>query len=203
MDGDPRRGIRDWIAKGASFSGHERNRLFIQGMQGDTIAFRDESLVSGADSRADGRAFAELDWDWDGDVDLVLINANAPRVQLFENQLKTDMSGASLWVDLQGASKTDSASAASNRDAVGARVVLRNKSGLQVAEKRAGEGFAAQNTAWLHFGLGVDSHVEGLTVYWPSGRKTEIDGPLQAGHRIRIYEDSSDSPTLSSLERIP
>ena len=159
--------------------------------------------MSGAASKAAGRAFAELDWDRDGDVDLVLINANSPRVQLFENQLESNLSGASLWVDLRGAAKTDGPDEVSNRDAVGARVELRRKSGLQVAEKRAGEGFAAQNTAWLHFGLGADSSIDGLTVFWPSGRKSEIDGPLQAGQRIRIYEDPSDSPTLSSLVPIP
>jgi hypothetical protein len=199
---EPRRGIREWIEKGASFSGHERNRLFVQQRSGRKISFSDQSLLSGADVSGDGRVFAKLDMDWDGDVDLVLSNANAPRVQLFENQ-HNPAAGGAIWVDLRGGARTDAASGASNRDGVGARVVLQTDDGPRSAEKRAGEGFAAQNTSWLHFGLGQAASANGLTVYWPSGKQTVVEGPLEVGVRIRIYEDSSDSPTRSSLERVP
>lgn len=167
----------------------------------DGISYADRSLVSGADAVGDGRAFAKLDWDKDGDIDMVLTNANAPRVQLFENQVGSGDGGA-LWVDLHGSAK-QGALRGSNRDAIGARVVVRTQSGDRHAEKRAGEGFAAQNSGWLHFGLGALDSAEGLSVYWPSGKQSDVEGPLQAGSRIRIYEDSSDSPTRSSLELIP
>jgi hypothetical protein len=184
------------VEQGASFSGHERNRLFLQTTESGERKFADRSLVSGADAVGDGRAFAQMDWDHDGDVDVVVVNANAPRVQLFENQVGA-ASGQALWLDLRGAA------GASNRDGVGARVVLRTAEGPQSAEKRAGEGFASQNTGWLHFGLGGLPGGEGLTVYWPSGRESKVEEPLQAGARYRVYEDLSDSPTRSNLERIP
>jgi enediyne biosynthesis protein E4 len=150
----------------------------------------------------DGRAFAQMDWDHDGDMDLVVVNANAPRVQLFENQVGA-ASGQALWLDLRGSGDEKAGSDASNRDGIGARVVLRTANGPQSAEKRAGEGFASQNTGWLHFGLGSLPAGDGLMVYWPSGRESKVDEPLQAGARYRIYEDLSDSPTRSNLERVP
>jgi hypothetical protein len=190
------------VDKGASFSGHERNHLFVQTAGAEGIAFVDNSILSGADTVGDGRGFAQLDWDQDGDVDFVVVNANAPKVQLFENQMGASQ-GEAVWIDLRGAAKATAQSGVSNRDGIGARVVLRTAVGSQSAEKRAGEGFAAQNTAWLHFGLGTLAGADGLTVFWPSGRETVVDGPLKGGERYRVYEDLSDSPTRSSLERIP
>ena len=69
-EGRPRRGIRSWVRQGASFSGHERNRLFVQSRENGVVEFEDRSLISGADSIEDGRAFVRMDADHDGDVDL-------------------------------------------------------------------------------------------------------------------------------------
>ena len=198
-EGRPRRGIRSWVRQGASFSGHERNRLFVQNRENERIEFEDRSLVSGADAKADGRAFGHLDVDRDGDLDLFLVNANAPRVQFFENQLSTETH--SLWVDLVGgAEEASPQNNHSNRDAVGARAVATLKGRVLHREKRAGEGFASQNTGWLHFGVGDQESIESVVVNWPSGQITEIPGPIGSGQRIRIYESSSDAPTRSNWE---
>jgi hypothetical protein len=69
---------------GASLSGHERNRLFLN-RGGEE--FLDASGVSGLDDPADGRAFATLDYDRDGWLDIALVNSNAPWVELFRNQM--------------------------------------------------------------------------------------------------------------------
>ena len=50
-----------------SFSGHERNCLFLN--QAGT-RFKDVSAISGVDNVADGRAFAVWDYDHDGWFDL-------------------------------------------------------------------------------------------------------------------------------------
>ena len=68
----------------------------------------------------------------------------------------------------------------SNRDAVGARVVASFNGRSLHREKRAGEGFASQNTGWLHFGLGESESIDALVVHWPSGQTTEIKGPIQS-----------------------
>jgi hypothetical protein len=70
--------------QGLSWSGGEKNRLFLN--LGDKT-FAEFSALSSADSVADGRAVAELDWDDDGRLDLLLKNRTAPRLQFFRNQM--------------------------------------------------------------------------------------------------------------------
>src|SRR5262245_47412604 len=68
---------------GVSFSGHERDNLFINLGDGQ---FKDVSGVSGANDPGDGRVFALLDFDRDGWWDIASINANTPSLKLYENR---------------------------------------------------------------------------------------------------------------------
>ena len=72
------------LAQGASFSGHERNHLYVN-IDGDD--FLDVSGVTGLDHSGDSRAFASLDFDRDGWVDVAMVNANAPLFQLHRNRM--------------------------------------------------------------------------------------------------------------------
>ena len=67
------------ILEGRSFSGRERNRLFLGTPTGN---FADASAVTGIDFPDDGRGVATLDWDHDGDLDVWITNRNAPRLRL-------------------------------------------------------------------------------------------------------------------------
>ena len=119
----------DWaIASGASFSGHERNRLFMN-LRGES--FRELSGISGLDAEADGRSFAIFDFDRDGWQDIVLVNANSPLVELFRNRMG-EAAGVEtaanrvVAVRLFGSNRSDAAKpGSSNRDGIGARVELR------------------------------------------------------------------------------
>ena len=57
----------------------------------------------------------------------------------------------------------------SNVGGIGARLELTTASGTQLREVRSGEGFRNMSTLNTHFGLGQDTEVESLTIYWPSG----------------------------------
>ena len=165
------------ILKGASLSGHERNRVFMQTRGEGGIHYADASAVSGLDGLGDGRSFAWLDMNRDGRRDIALTNANQPRVQLFRNQHTT--SHRVLALRLIGA-KSDAKSTpagASNRDAIGARVEVVAGGVLRVAELRAGEGLAAQNSSELLIGLGAAPSVASIRVRWPSGRETSLKNP--------------------------
>ena len=72
------------LEDGVSFSGHERNHLFLNRAGRD---FVDASGVSALDDPADARAFAWLDFDRDGWLDLAVVNANRPLLQIFHNEL--------------------------------------------------------------------------------------------------------------------
>ncbi len=149
--------------EGLSWSGRESNRLFLN--LGD-LRFADVSSVSTIDFTGDGRATAVLDWDDDGRLDLLLKNRTAPRLQLLRN---TAPSGAHwLKLDLRGTS--------GNRDAIGARVTVEAGGKVHGRTLYAGEGYLAQSSKRLHFGLGDAAAVERVTVRWPDGAVEEFAG---------------------------
>ena len=136
-------GLQALIARGASLSGHERNRTFMLSRAGGALRYVDVSPVTGLDAIADGRAFAWLDFDHDGQRDVVLTNANEPRVQLFRNQSRA--ANGVLALRLVGGRNTSASEpgGASNRDGIGARVEVVVGGRRRVVELRAGEGLAA------------------------------------------------------------
>jgi hypothetical protein len=58
----------------------------------------------------------------------------------------------------------------SNRDGVGARVVVTTGSRRQVAQRSGGGSYLSASDGRLHFGLGASTSVESVQVRWPSGR---------------------------------
>ncbi|MEZ5327901.1 MAG: ASPIC/UnbV domain-containing protein [Verrucomicrobiales bacterium] len=153
------------IRDGASFSGHERNKAFLN--CGAGTAFADVSAAVGLDVADDGRALAVADWDYDGDADLWTTNRSAPRIRYFENQSPSKPSHF-VAVRLQG-DPTNGC----NRDAIGGRVevLLKNAAaGRHVATLHAGDGFLSQSSKWLHFGLPAGAEIAAIEVHWPSGQ---------------------------------
>jgi hypothetical protein len=76
----------------------------------------------------------------------------------------------------------------SNRDAVGARVVVTSGGRRLVREVVAGDGYASQSMLRLHFGLGDTAEVDRLTVRWPASGKVQTFSGLAADRRLRIAE---------------
>jgi thiol-disulfide isomerase/thioredoxin len=159
------------IAEGWSWSGRERNCCFLNTGDG---RFADVSAVSGLDLPDDGRAVAIVDWDQDGRLDFWVSNRSAPALRFLHNT--TTMPHRFVALRLVGTR--------CNRDAIGARVELhlsRGEPRRVVRALRAGEGFLAQSSKWLHFGLGKDGVPERIVVRWPGGSREEFR--LQAANR--------------------
>jgi len=57
----------------------------------------------------------------------------------------------------------------SNIDGIGARVELTTSTGTQIRDVRSGEGFSFMSTLNTHFGIGTDTEIDNITIYWPSG----------------------------------
>ncbi|MFK7770039.1 MAG: CRTAC1 family protein [Mariniblastus sp.] len=165
-----------WGFTSYSLSGKERNRLFLQ--SGDN--FSDVTLVSGADDIADGRSFAIIDYDQDGWQDIAMMSLNVPRFKLYRNELCNYYpSNKPFRFRLVGGQTSANASAElSNRDGIGARVLVTFKSGkTTMMQKQAGEGFASQNSGTLSIGIPSGDSVVRLDVRWPSGKTSEILEP--------------------------
>jgi hypothetical protein len=55
----------------------------------------------------------------------------------------------------------------SNRDGVGARVILKSGQMQLLREVILGDGYGAQSTLRLHFGLGEHDDIDEIIVRWP------------------------------------
>lgn len=104
----------DMLRRGRSYSGSERNCVFLNTAGQSSGPFANISATSGIDLPDDGRALVATDWDHDGDLDVWISNRNAPRLRFFKNDTPTQNHHLSLR--LLGTAPT------TNRDAIGARV---------------------------------------------------------------------------------
>ena len=159
-----------------SLSGRERNRLFLQFGEN----FADVTLLSGADDLADGRSFGLLDFDHDGWQDIALMTLNAPRFKLYRNQM------GQIYPDhkpfrfrlIGGQSLARPSTELSNRDGIGARILVAYQSGKKILmQNQAGEGFSSQNSATHSIGIPAGDAVVRLDIRWPSGKHTIVEAP--------------------------
>ncbi|NIL99796.1 MAG: tetratricopeptide repeat protein [Acidobacteria bacterium] len=177
------------VQAGNSHSGHERNCVFLN-TAGDRFA--NISGVSGLDFYDDARAVAPVDWDHDGDLDLWLANRTAPQLRLMRN----DAADAGSSVALQLAGTTV------NADAIGARVelFLDGRAEPLLRHLVAGNGFLAQGSKWLHFGLAETRDIDRVVVHWPGGKPETFNG-LQAGQRYRLVQSSGKIEPVERRKR--
>jgi enediyne biosynthesis protein E4 len=124
-----------------------------------------------------GRGLAIGDLDNDGRVDALLVSENEPIVY-FHNLTE---GGHFLTITLEGTT--------SNRDGVGARVIVEAAGSRQVSQRLGGGSFLSASDPRLHFGLGPATRVDRLEVRWPSGRVDSYKG-LDADKRYRLREGS-------------
>jgi hypothetical protein len=192
-----RRRTREEEQAGASLSGYERDKLFLN-LGG--ARFVDASGVSGLDDPSDGRAGGLFDYDRDGFLDVALVSSNAPMLKLFRNEIGCHAGGAGpragfVAVRFVGGNHTPRpAPSWSARDGYGAKVTIALADRALVREHRAGEGFAAQNSATLLIGVGDQPRASKLTVRWPSGRTTSV-ADVPAGTLLTVYENPAQAPS--------
>ncbi|MGH9804192.1 MAG: CRTAC1 family protein [Candidatus Acidiferrales bacterium] len=122
------------------------------------------------------RGVAAGDFDNDGRLDLIVIELN-DRPTLLRNRTTND----NHWLTLRLAGTK------SNRDAIGARVLVTAAGRTQVAEVRSGGSYLSHHDLRLHFGLGSAARAERLEIRWPSG-DVEIFENLAAGRFYVVIE---------------
>ena len=177
-----------------SLSGHERDHLFFS-VHGEK--FYDLAGISGLDHPGDGRSFVKLDYDRDGWQDVAVVSTNAPLLQLYRNEIGSRPKAENQMIALRfvGGNHTAAPSRlkGSNRDGYGAMATIKLGDLTLIREHRAGEGFAAQNSATLIIGLGKRAAADSLIVRWPSGiiQKT---GRISAGMLATVYEVPGQQP---------
>ena len=122
-----------------------------------------------------------FDLENDGDLDIVTNEFNAEPMVLVSD-LSERKSLHFLRVQLIGTT--------SNRDGLGAKVVLHTASTSQTRFNDGQSGYLSQSRAPLYFGLGEDTTVNKIEVLWPSGNRQVIEGPIDTNQTITITEES-------------
>lgn len=181
-----------YIANGSTFQMKENPQKLIPmhdqlfWNKGRQQGFFDVTSVSGPafDSAYVGRGFAAADYDNDGDLDLFVVNNGGPG-QLLRN------SGVSSnhWLEFKLVGKK------SNSHGLGSQLVLSSANQTQTIQAGSQASYLSQNSSIIHFGLGIQSVADALTITWPSGE-------VQAFKQIPVnhmYEISESRPNLKKL----
>lgn len=138
-----------------------------------------------------GRALTTGDLDNDGLIDAVVQSQNEPLIYL-HNQ--TDSKNHRLTIRLEGTR--------SNRDGVGARVVVESGGVRQVAQRFGGGSYQSALGPYLHFGLGASERVDRLEVRWPSGQVDRF-GRLEVDRAFLLREGEDQARPLPGWDQKP
>ena len=159
-----------------------------------TVAYREPPVLLANDGRARfsrvdagpvfqtgylGRGMAAGDFDNDGAVDVAFVSLNEPPVLL-----RNESAAGRRWlgVRLRGT--------ASNRDAIGAKLMLRAGDRILTRWITGGGSFLGSHDRRVVFGLGREGVPGELEIRWPSGRMQRVSG-LAAGRYHEITEPSA------------
>jgi enediyne biosynthesis protein E4 len=165
--------VNNWPDIGdRSWSGFQRKRFFHN--RGDAT-FQEIAATAGLNNDRDGRGIGVIDIDNDGRLDLVQTNANqAP--MLYHNVSQN----VGNWVELKLIGTK------SNRDGIGARVLLQAGGLTLIREFDGGNGYAGQSSRRVHFGIGRASKIDHLSVRWPSGHMDQVNVTI---NRVSYIEE--------------
>jgi hypothetical protein len=132
------------------------------------------------EGRGDGVSVA--DYDRDGFLDLFVTNSDITPPLLGPHQLFRNAGNSNHWleIDLEGVQ--------SNRDGIGARILVTTPDGVtQLREQSGGMHAYGQHHKRIHVGLGPNTIVEQIEVHWPSGI-VQTASAINADQIVRLIE---------------
>ncbi|MEB3356732.1 MAG: cadherin-like domain-containing protein [Synechococcales bacterium] len=175
----------DLYIQTTGMAGNRQNILYENQGNGTFVAVTDLGDALGT-TLGIGDSVTSVDYDGDGFLDLFLANGGGFFRDIREGpyQLLRNPGNSNHWIqiDLEGV--------VSNRDAVGAKVIVTAGGVSQLREQTGGVHKFVQNHQRLHFGLGQNTLIDEIKIWWPSGLVQTITN-VSANQILRIQEDLS------------
>lgn len=148
------------------------------------------SAVSGIFDNNDMESFAVGDLNHDGFQDIYggyaniyTTPSNIPDALWLNNRNTNNFFG----LNLRGVQ--------SNRNGVGAKIILYSALGIQVREVRSGESYGIMNSMQIHFGMGQETQIDSVVVNWPSGTHDVLTLPAISQY-ITLFEGGCQAPPV-------
>ena len=206
---------------GASASGDGSHKLMKNNGDG---TFTDVTAGSGVESAPSGIENDSADFNNDGFIDIfsngsILLNDGDFKFDLYNNNVPEPgaigdsnndgfldiFNGNSLYQNTPNDNnwlKVITVGTTSNINGIGARIEIASPSlGIQVRDVQSGTGFRYMSSLNTYFGLGQDSSITTLTVYWPSGVVDTFNN-VNVNQSLEITEGQTLSTGVPSLDNI-
>jgi hypothetical protein len=159
------------------------NRLYENDGKGNFTLVPDAGGAAGS-KLGRGDVVAIADYDRDGFLDLFVTNGadpSSPFVDDGPHQLFRNQGNGNHWIEI------DLEGTVSNRDGIGANVVLEAGGVVQRRGQGGGMHRFTQDHQRIHFGLATHTNVDRLTIRWPSGIVQHLEN-VTADHILTIRE---------------
>ena len=167
--------VDDYRSKGQPYA--MRSQVFMQ-REGGFIEEASDRLGSYFQAEYLSRCLGVWDFNRDGRVDSFVTHLDHP-LSVLRNEVKGQ--GNWLAVELVGVE--------SERDAIGAEIVLKGDGQTWVHQRLAGNGFECTNEGFVHFGVGKLEVLDSVEVHWPSGRVSRYE-KVDVNRRVLLIESS-------------
>lgn len=149
-----------------------------------------DSLGLGTPSFSNGAAYGDLDND--GDLDVIVNNANAEAF-VYRNRANDQLKHHYLKIRLEGN--------APNTAGIGSRVSIYTKNGMQVLEQMPSRGFQSSVDLPLHFGIGVNTHIDSLQVRWPDQRMQTLTN-IKADTTLTLQQNIASEKFIPPTKKV-
>src|SRR6476646_831887 len=145
-------------------SSYEEPRILYHNNGNKTFSDISSQAGPGIKAVRAGRGLAIGDLWNDGRISAVISNMNATP-SLLVNQVRSP----NHWIGIR------TVGTKSNRDGIGARVMVKVGARMLVDEARSGSSYDSNNDMRIHFGLGSAAKLDSVQIRWPSGLLEKFD----------------------------
>ena len=169
-------------------SNYEEPRILYHNLGKGTFADISAGAGPGINARASSRGLAIGDLWNDGRISAVITNMDA-LPSLLVNQVRS----ANHWIAIR------TVGTKSNRDGIGARILVTAGTRTLVDEVRSGSSYNSSSDMRVHFGLGSSTKVNSVQIRWPSGLQEHFDNlPADSIHTLK---EGSGTPVASDAKK--